>query len=71
MLSRSPASNSVIEMIHTLLEGKGEEGGKEGRKEGRRKKGRKVRSQPLSSAETLRYEKEIEKLGLRNHSLMK
>lgn len=70
MLSRSPASNSVIEMIHTLLEGKGEEGGKEGRK-GRRRKGRKVRSQPLSSAETLCYEKEIEKLGLRNHSLMK
>ena len=34
MLSRSPASNSVIEMIHILLEGEGEEGKKEGRKEG-------------------------------------
>ena len=48
MLSRSPASNSVIEMIHTLLEGKGEEGGKEGRKEGKeeeRKEGQVTASQ--------------------------
>lgn len=69
VLSRSRASNSVTEMTHILLLGKGEEGErKEGRKE-RGREGRKVRSQPLGSAETLHYEKEIEKLGMRNHSL--
>lgn len=69
MLSRSRASNSVTEMTHILLLGKGEEGErKEGRKE-RGREGRKVRSQPLGSAETLHYEKEFEKLGMRNHSL--
>ena len=51
---------------HKERERKGER--KEGRKE-RGRKGRKVRSQPLGSAETLHYEKEIEKLGMRNHSL--
>lgn len=47
VLSRSPASNSVIEMIHILLEGKGEEGGKERRKEGKeeRKEGQVTASQ--------------------------
>lgn len=53
MLSRSRASNSVTEMTHILLLGKGEEG--KGKKEGRKEGGKEGRSGHSLSVQLRHY----------------